>query len=145
MQIKSIYKNFIKKAMNGVITAVIIPTVISDKVLITICFCLPVSMHFEVPITWLAAPIASPIAISCLTFISFKILCPARPPKTPVNATMHTVSSGTALSRFEISVAMGAVTDFGSIDKIIFNSVRQAIPMISVVKSAQTTAIANAG
>ncbi|MCM1265012.1 MAG: hypothetical protein NC200_02335 [Candidatus Gastranaerophilales bacterium] len=124
--------------------AVIIPTKISASVLIAICLSRPVSTQLEVPSTWLAAPIDKPIAMSLFTLIVSRILCPKTAPKTPVKATMQAVNSGMPPKDFDISTAIGAVTDLGSRDISTFRLAWQHFAVTNVDKSAHIVANKNA-
>ncbi len=112
----------------GVRIAVKIATIVSATVDIATCLNSLRSTRLDVPITWLDAPIDKPIATSLSILNSFKILLPNNAPKIPVIITAQAVSSGMPPIVFEISTAIGVVTDFGSIEIIMDNFVWKNFP-----------------
>lgn len=112
------------------------PTMISEIVAITTCSSLCFSMQAAVPKTWLVAPIANPFAISLLILKVFSILCPNMAPNSPVKATIQAVNSGIPPINFDISIAIGAVTDFGINEKINFMSEWNKFPIITAERIA---------
>ena len=109
--------------------AVRIATMVSATVDIATCFISFFSARLDVPITWLEAPIDKPIATSLFILNSFKIFFPKIAPKIPVKITAQAVSSGMPPIVFEISTAIGVVTDFGSIEIIMDNFAWKSFPI----------------
>ena len=101
---------------------------VSATVLIATCLNFFLSARLDVPITWDAAPTERPIATSLSILNNFKILLPKIAPKIPVKITAQAVNSGIPPVVFEISTAIGVVTDFGSMEIIIGNFVWQNFP-----------------
>ena len=72
--------------------------------------------RLAVPIPCEAVPIAAPIAWSFLTPNSLSNGRPRLAPSTPARITSAIVICGIPCSSFETSIAIGVVTDFGTVD-----------------------------
>lgn len=116
--------------------AVKIATMVRATVEIATCLYSFLSARLDVPITCELAPTESPIAISFFIPHIFKIRLPNIAPRIPVKITAHAVSSGIPPIVFEISTAIGVVTDFGSIDKSTENFVWKIFPKNAADKIA---------
>ena len=91
--------------------AVKIATMVRATVEIATCLYSFLSARLDVPITCELAPTERPIAISFFIPHIFKIRLPNIAPRIPVKITAHAVSSGMPPIVFEISTAIGVVTD----------------------------------
>ncbi len=116
--------------------AVKIATMVRATVEIATCLYSFLSARLDVPITCELAPTERPIAISFFIPHIFKIRHPNIAPRIPVKITAHAVSSGMPPIVFEISTAIGVVTDFGSIDKSTENFVWKIFPKNAADKIA---------
>ncbi len=116
--------------------AVKIATMVRATVEIATCLYSFLSARLDVPITCELAPTERPIAISFFIPHIFKIRLPNIAPRIPVKITAHAVSSGMPPIVFEISTAIGVVTDFGSIDKSTENFVWKIFPKNAADKIA---------
>ena len=112
--------------------AVRMATMVRATVEIATCLNCLRSARDDVPITWAAAPTDKPIAMSLSILKSFNSLRAKSPPMIPVIITAQAVSSGMPPIVFEISTAIGVVTDFGSIEIIMDNFVWKNLPKIAV-------------
>lgn len=116
--------------------AVKIATMVRATVEIATCLYSFLSARLDVPITCELAPTERPIAISFFIPHIFKIRLPNIAPRIPVKITAHAVSSGMPPIVFEISTAIGVVTDFGSMDRSTANFVWKIFPKNAADKIA---------
>lgn len=115
-------------------------TIVRATVEIATCLNCLRSAKDDVPITCDAAPTDKPIAMSLSILKSLSSLRAKIPPIIPVIITAHAVSSGIPPIVFEISTAIGVVTDFGSIEIITDNFVWKNLPKSAVEKTAANVA-----
>ena len=82
----------------------------------------PISTALLVPTAWLAVPIATPAATGFFTRNALISKGANMEPKIPVMITAATVTGTIPPCCLEISIAIGVVTDLGSIEAVSFSS-----------------------